>query len=198
MLTSLMKVLAILAAATAAAFVQARWQGLKWVESREAYQEQQTRKAQLADRLIDLDRFRELIDMGAAVIDVREADQFAEEHLDLGPGAMLPVLNVPPGEGALHLERLHALLSYTGTIVLYCNSATCPYSKELYIELQNVGFISAGFPDVYIYEDGWQGIEDEGLPTTSGPDTWTGGGFGEPMTDGSDPGEPNAQEANAP
>ncbi len=173
------RIVVILVLAAGAGFLRAR--ELPWVPDLEELEQKQELHQELrATAGITLERFRTLIEQGAVVIDARPAEAFEEGHLDTG--GFPPVLNVPPGALDQNIDRLMELQGYP--IVLYCTSEICDYAEELYAGLTHYGFF-----DMKIYFPGWEGILAAGLPTTTGPDTWTG--FDQPP--GDDPnGEPNA------
>lgn len=159
----------------AAAAVHAQWRGLRWTSEMTAaeYRARLERARVIkSERTIGLDEFKRLVASGAAVIDARDAASFEESHLDAEALGGLVTLHVVPETAAAQVDRLQSLLSFTDTILLYCNSVECDLSEELYIELENLGYLQGDFPRVRIYRDGWVGIEQAGLPTRSGPDDW--------------------------
>ncbi len=162
--------------AGAAGAINAARLGLSWAPERSSreYAEHRGRIAQIVQtRGISLSELRTRLLNGAAVIDVREAPLFEESHLDAGAlGSPVPTLNMLPETAGENLQRLHGLLQFSDSIVLYCNSRDCDYAKDFYIELEKLGYIQAGFPDVRIYLDGWEGILGAKLPVTRGADAW--------------------------
>ena len=114
---------------------------------------------------ITLDRFKELINEGAVVIDARPHDSFEEGHLALE--TYPPVLNIPPDEIDANYERLSELIGLP--LVLYCTSDKCDMAEEIFPILQGWGFT-----DIWIFFPGYAGILEAKLPTTTGPDTWQG------------------------
>jgi len=167
---SAIRIAIIVLLATGAAFVRARVDNLPWIPDVEAIEQQQQAHQRLRETVgITLDEFRELVEQGAVVIDARPAEEFEQGHLDTG--SVPPCLNVPPDTLEDNLDRLMQLQGFP--IVLYCTSLTCDFAEELYLDMERYGFFN-----MKIYFPGWEGILQAGLPTTSGPDTWTG--FDEP------------------
>lgn len=182
----LVRICLLLICATVLGAVWAALRDMPWVPNRAAVlarienkQAIEARRRQiLPEVFIDLPRLRELIDERAVIIDARDRESFEREHLavDYEP----PVLNINPEDDLNdHLDRLFQCAGLP--IVLYCNSDTCPLSEELYVMLEDAG-VTANSP-VYIYRDGWAGIEKSDLPRTSGPDTWTGFDDGQPAAE---------------
>lgn len=112
-----------------------------------------------------LDEFRAHFAQGGIVLDARPREEFEKSHLRVE--STPPVLNVEPHDVMRHLARLQPLMGQP--IAIYCTSLTCELGEELYIELERNQFFN-----MKIYFPGWEGIEKAGLPTVSGPDTWTG------------------------
>jgi len=188
---SLLRILVIVAIAGGAGLVRAR--NLPWVPDAKKIQEKQDEHSWLrANRGLTLDQLLEKIDEGAVVIDARGADAYADGHLALNTDP--PVLNVPAEEIDQHVDRLMKVLGYP--LVLYCTSNTCEYAEELYESLT-----SYGFRDIWIYFPGYEGIRDAGLPTTTGPDSWTGFGSdpnGIAGDENGEQGEPGDADPNTP
>lgn len=176
MVASLLKILAITAAALVAAAVQARRLDFPWVPAAQQVKvEQQVRGQSSALRErhgVDLERFQQLMSEGAIVIDARPASEFAKAHVAAPPAAL--VLNVPGGEADEHVERLLPLTGYR--FVIYCTSLTCDLAEQVLVAMLDYGFNP---DDLYLYPPGWQdGIVPNGLPTASGPDAWTPADWG--------------------
>ena len=184
---SLVRILVILVLAAGAGIIRAR--DLDWRVNVTAVKAEKDKHQQLRETVgITLDEFKSLIDQGALVIDARPAAAYEDGHLDTGYAP--PVLNVPADELGANIERLMQFQGYP--IVLYCTSLTCDYAEDLYIEME-----AYGFHGMKIFFPGWEGIKEAGLPTATGPDTWSG--FDQPMQ-GDDPNnaDPGATEGNAP
>jgi rhodanese-related sulfurtransferase len=115
---------------------------------------------------VGLDQFLRLIDEGAVVIDTRPASAFAEGHL---AAVQTLVLNVPADDFDAHLPRLREL--HGCPLVLYCSSAACDLSEEVYAALIDAGFDPAG---LFIYFPGWEGIVEAGLETAVGRESAAG------------------------
>jgi hypothetical protein len=191
---SSLRILLVLAIAAGAGYIRAR--ALPWVPDVEAITELNEKHAWIrANTGVTLEQFQDLIDQGAVVIDARSAEDFEQGHLETG--GYPPVLNVPPEEIHQQIDRLMQLQGYP--LVIYCTSSTCEFGDDLYIELERYGFF-----DIRIYFPGWEAITELGLPTATGPDTWTGfddefdaGGAYE--TDGAEaPADPNQPEGGQP
>lgn len=170
MTRSLLRIAVILGLSTAAAIGQSRLRDIAWFPPRETFDEKQAFKAWIrAEALIDLPRFQQMIDGGAIVIDARAKSDYETAHLDLGPNAMIPTLNIEPEHVDQNLDRLMTVQGMQ--TVIYCNSATCDLAEELLIELVARGFVREDFK---IYRDGWDGIRAAHMPSKVGADTWTG------------------------
>jgi rhodanese-related sulfurtransferase len=170
---SLLRILFIVgvSAGTAAGYVAIK--GWHWIPSKQEitawHQSQDKQKAVRAQSGIELAEFKELLDLGAIVVDARPRAEFEQGHLrvDIEP----PVLNVPvDAVDAAQINRLMQAQQQTGfPIVLYCTSRTCDFAEELYAVLEPYGFV-----EMKIFLEGWEGIQRAGLPTATGPDVWKG------------------------
>ena len=129
---------------------------------------------------IELEEFKSLLSRGVIVVDARSRTDFEQGHLLVETEP--PVLNLPANEfNSVQVNRLMQAQQQTGyPIVLYCSSRECEDAEYLYRQLAPFGF-----QELKIYSAGWRGIQDAGLPTATGPDTWT-----EPKTLGGTPSEP--------
>lgn len=189
MVASAARILVILGVSAGAAVGYVSARRLEWFPDPEKIKEQvELRDWIRTNRAISLEQFLAKLELGAIVIDARPASDYEEGHLALGPGCDPPVLNVPAEEIDAHLNRLTPLLELGWPVLLYCASETCEYAEELYTGLEQTGFT-----DIWIYFPGWEGILDAGLPTTSGPDTWTGFNY-DAMDAPGDEYDPNARE----
>lgn len=148
------RVLAILGLSLAVSVGHALVRHLPWVPDRDAQDEFRATVG------VGLDQFLRLINEGAIVIDTRPPSAFVQGHL---AAIQTFVLNVPADDFDLHLPRLRELQG--GPFVLYCSSAACDLSEEVYAELIDAGFDPA---DLFIYFPGWEGIVEAGLETTVG------------------------------
>jgi rhodanese-related sulfurtransferase len=180
-LASLIRILVILGVACGAAASYIGAKGLPWIPDVKEMATEESLHAWLrANRGVTLEEFLALIDHGARVIDVRSRVAYEEGHLAID--CDIPVLNVPADEIDVHVDRLVQLTGLP--VVLYCASPTCDYAEELYLTLQEYGFLEL---DIWIFFPGWEGIQAAGLPTVGGPDTWTG-------FDQAPPGEPVSED----
>ncbi len=175
MLAGIVRTGVLLLVATVVGAGWAGYRGFPWTVDPDAVAERR-RIASEAEKVgdetnIDLARLRELIGQQATIIDARAPEQFEAGHLQVFYEP--PVLNIPPETFDQNLDRLFALMGTT--MVLYCNSETCHLAEELYVRLQEQGF-AAEPARIYIYKPGWDGLQQTDLPTTTGPDTWTGYG----------------------
>lgn len=108
----------------------------------------------------------EMIDYGAVVIDARPAEEFAKAHLD----APL-IINIPESHKESHVHKLVPGFRY----VIYCSSLTCDAAVHL------VQYLAPyGFGEMRIFNPGWAGIVEAGLPTTDGPESDLTGGMFDP------------------
>ncbi len=163
---------AILAASVLAAVGFTTHRGLSWRVDRARVEAVEQSKRWFAEHApISLTELkRQLADGLAVVIDARAADQYAEAHLDAQAlGSPLPCLNIPPGSLLDHLDRLLPLVEQGFSFILYCNSATCDLAEELAAGMAEHGIDRSL---IRIYVPGWVGIEQHGLPTAVGPDTF--------------------------
>lgn len=171
---SLVRIAAMLGASIALGAVQSAVRGHPWIPNVASVRERLAGKSELAARHAELratvgvtfEEFQRGIAEGAVVIDARPAAEFEKGHLAIdGP---VPVLNVEPAIEAFQ-RNLDRLLPLQGMpILIYCTSETCELGEELYIQLERAGFF-----DMKIYFPGWEGLVKAGVPTRSGPDTWT-------------------------
>lgn len=150
---------------------QLDWVPSKEVRDKEGVQRENEKDAnskldEIIDKTgIDLIRFQELLEAGALVIDNRSAEEFEAGHLDtplianLTPSQMIDV--------AFYFEDLF-LSEPQFPIVMYCRSIECKDSKTAYVALENAFLGMAELEQVYIYLDGWEGIQSEGLPILTG------------------------------
>lgn len=192
-MASTARILVILGVSAGAAIGYVSARGLEWFPDAEMIKEEVALRDWIrTNRAISLEQFLAKLELGAIVIDARPASDYEEGHLAVGPGYDPPVLNVPAEEIDAHFNRLTPLLELGWPVVLYCASETCEYAEELYTGLRQIGFA-----DIWIYFPGWEGILDAGLPTTSGPDTWTGFDYDAMDTPGIEH-DPNAPDANIP
>lgn len=148
--------------ATGAGLIRAR--NLPWIPDVESLKKRQELHQTLRREAgVSLERFLELIEQGAVVIDARPRDAFEEQRLRLDHYP--PVINIPPDEID---EKLDLLEDFVGLpVVLYCTSNECDMAEDLYPLLQ-----ARGFTDIWIFFPGFAGILEAGLPTASGPELW--------------------------
>ena len=189
MLASLARILVIFGAACGVAAVYVGFRALPWTPDIEKIETEQSLHAWLrANRGVTLQELLDLIDQGAVVVDARARQAYEQGHLAID--CDVPVLNVPADDIDAHVNRLVQLQGLP--IVLYCSSLTCDYAEELYLTLQEYGFV-----DIWIFFPGWAGIQEAGLPTTSGPDRWAG--YDDGPTEANDPrGGVGTFDANTP
>lgn len=168
----------IIGLATAAGAISAAARGLPWQVDVAAVQKKraqalavQGRAAELRERLsISLDELRERMAAGGQhiFIDARPAEEFAKGHLLVEQ--FPPTLNIEPQN--VHDRELERVMQLVGLpLVIYCTSDTCELGDELVLQLEGLGFDLA---QIEIYYPGWEGIQQAGLPTATGPDGWTG------------------------
>lgn len=182
-MASLVRILILVAVASAAGAVNATWRGLAWVPDsakvRERIDRRETvggRHAELRATLaISLDEFKEKMQQGVVIIDARPRVEFEKGHLayEFNP----PVLNIEPDKVGENLHRLNELSGQA--LVIYCTSDECELGEELYIALEPFNL----FFDVRIFFPGWAGLQAAGMPVATGPDTWAGLGGEAPPTE---------------
>lgn len=135
-------------------------------QEREELSDVKQREREILDRAgIDAARLMELADQGALVIDARPPEQFDEARL-----AAPFIVNIEPQDVAPYTDDLFTLVYNEPPvpIVIYCESETCDSSKLVYTKINQLVFgTDHGVEQLYIYAPGWEGIERDGLPTTS-------------------------------
>jgi rhodanese-related sulfurtransferase len=92
---------------------------------------------------IELRRTRELLKDGALFVDARRTEDFEHGHI---PGA----INVPPDASRSDRARRLANRSKAAPLVVYCESAQCPYAGLLARRLSR-----EGFGNVSVFAGGW-------------------------------------------
>ncbi len=113
----------------------------------------QVAKAFFVDDLAqpNLSGARRLLREGNCIfVDARHSDDFALGHIT---GAINIPVDYSDDARVDAIKRGGA--SVTSTIVVYCQSSTCPFSKSV-----ASAFVTAGFKDVRIYAGGWQEWRD--------------------------------------
>jgi len=120
---------------------------------REALLDSMIRNARTAPNLtIDLEEAAELVEEGAPVIDVREADQYAKAHV---PGAVnIPLLYLPD-----HLDQLPE--DKDAPILSICNRGNLSLAGVLYLH-------SLGYRNARSVNEGTIGWAERGLPVEEG------------------------------
>lgn len=109
-----------------------------------------------AVRSLDLAELRRHLSLGTAVlVDVRSPKDYAAGHVT---GA----LNIPAAPQGAYLSRVLEWLSPDELVILYCQSPTCGYSRDLAEVLLGHGFLAER---IRIFEGGWQELESApGIP----------------------------------
>lgn len=105
---------------------------------------------------VELVEVRELLAAGAALVDARALELYADGHL---PGA----LSLPLAEMDAQLETFRRTVPLDRVIITYCNGYGCPDSFD-----QGVRLLAAGWQDVRVFEGGYPEWRDAGLPTEKG------------------------------
>lgn len=114
---------------------------------------------------IDTATLQQLITQGTFFIDGRTHAEFAEGHLDV------PFITCITPDEMIDQAPLLAdlLLSMPPVpIVLYCRSSECDDSKTSYVTLEEMFRDFPGFEQVFVYVEGWKGIQAAGLATRDG------------------------------
>jgi rhodanese-related sulfurtransferase len=136
---------------------------------------------------IDTATLLQLIGQGAFFIDGRTLEEFAEGHLDV------PAITcITPDEMIDQAPLLADLLVSMPPvpIVLYCRSSECDDSKTSYVTLEEMFRDFPGFEQVYVYVEGWKGIQAAGLATRTGealPTDQIIADFDDPAADADEP-----------
>ena len=106
-------------------------------------------------------RLVQLAESGALVIDARTPAEFEAGHL-----AAAFIVCLPPEEALASVVELGPAAEAGVPIVIYCESAECLSSVTVYRALKGT---FGDMAPLYIYGDGWAGIERAKLPTRTGP-----------------------------
>lgn len=195
---SLLRVLAMVGVSAALGAGYAHQRSFPWTVDKQAILRQRLLHDELRKHNgLTHEEFDALIhDLNVVIIDARPRSEFEAGHLFVDrPPPFIPVLNVPPEDVPNQIGRLQALVGMQ--LVLYCTETKCDLAEELVGELEKTGL---GFErsNIRIYFPGWQdGIVPRKLPTTTGPDTWTGHEMAEPAA-GAEPVDPNQADAAPP
>lgn len=105
---------------------------------------------------VELAEVRELLAAGAALVDARATELYADGHL---PGA----LSLPLAEMDAQLETLRQAVPLDRVLISYCNGYGCPDSFD-----QGVRLLAAGWQEVRVFEGGYPEWRDAGLPVERG------------------------------
>lgn len=112
---------------------------------------------------ISLKDFQGFIQQGQAIfIDARERKLFDEGHLKVPT-----IVSIPESDVKNQVGRLTPDVVAGREIVLYCNGLDCPAAEVVYAELKQL----FGHDRMFIYFEGWDGITQNNLPTTTGPES---------------------------
>jgi len=106
--------------------------------------------------VLTLEKFRNMREDGAVVLDARTEDEYERGHI---PGALLFDYYQFPR----YLEKNAPLLYAGGRIVIYCSSVTCEDSELLARELHALDYDS-----LYVYKGGFSEWKENGLPVEKG------------------------------
>jgi len=107
---------------------------------------------------ISLDQARRRLDEPEVIfLDARSPEAFAAGHVK---GA----LNLPPGSfHDMHASLLQEQLRAAELLICYCDSTTCGQAEHL-CELLS----AAGYSNVAVMPEGWEGWDQAGYPKSSG------------------------------
>jgi rhodanese-related sulfurtransferase len=105
---------------------------------------------------VDFAELEGLIAQGSLLVDARDPQIYADEHL---PGA----ISLPLGEVEQLLPEFMARIPLNKPLILYCNGFGCPDSFDLGLRL-----IAAGYKRVQVYEGGFPEWRDRGRPLEKG------------------------------
>lgn len=96
---------------------------------------------------------------GVLIIDARSPEEFAAGHI---PGAV----NLPAADLDRLSRALEARLRAATFLICYCDSLACDDGARLCALLS-----AAGYSEVALMFEGWQGWQQAGYPTSSGQET---------------------------
>lgn len=102
--------------------------------------------------IIDLERFRELINAGKVVIDARTESEYLEGHI---PGAKL----LDYYQFGSFIDDVIPYISFDEELAIYCTGPFCEDSELLAREL-----FALGYRKILVFRDGIEGWEEAGLP----------------------------------
>lgn len=105
-----------------------------------------------AIRVIDLDRFREIVDSHGVVIDARTAADYGEGHV---PGAIL----LDYYEFRRNFDSVAPYLDFENEITIYCSGPVCEDSELLAREL-----FARGYTKIMVFKGGFEAWEEAGMP----------------------------------
>jgi rhodanese-related sulfurtransferase len=92
----------------------------------------------------------------ALFLDARPAEQYAEGHIR---GAR----NLPPEAFDVHFEKVMTNVGTEQMIITYCDGETCNLSKQLALNLKDLGFSA-----VRVLPNGWSRWQGRRLPIETG------------------------------
>ena len=107
-------------------------------------------------KVIGIERFRELLDSGAVVLDARTASEYEAEHI---PGALL----CDYYEIGRYIDCVTDNISPYEEFVIYCTGPDCEDSEMLARELY-----AMGYRKVLVFKGGIEEWIDSGMPVESG------------------------------
>lgn len=107
-------------------------------------------------RIISLDQLKRVIDQKKAMlIDARTPEEYDEGHI---AGAV----NFYAMEVGNYFDRI-VEIPRDSLVVMYCSNPHCHFARTL------AGFfLDFGFTNILLYDDGWDGWTDAGMPVATG------------------------------
>ena len=105
-----------------------------------------------AIRIIDLNRFREIVDSHGVVIDARTEADYREGHV---PGAIL----LDYYEFRRNFDSVASYLDFENAITIYCSGPLCEDSELLAREL-----FERGYTKILVFRGGFEVWEEAGMP----------------------------------
>jgi rhodanese-related sulfurtransferase len=105
---------------------------------------------------VELDELDGLLASGALLVDARNSEAYAEQHL---PGAV----SLPLGEVDSRLSEFLTKVPKDRLLITYCNGFGCPDSFDLGVRL-----LKEGYRQVLVFEGGFPQWRDAGRPLEGG------------------------------
>ncbi len=126
------------------------------ISGKEAVVDSEEAAKQEMIKIVNLEKFRNMREAGAVVMDARTEDEYERGHI---PGALLFDYYQFPR----YLEKNTPILFAGGKVVIYCSSVTCEDAELLARELH-----ALDYDNLYVYQGGFSEWKENGLPVEEG------------------------------